>query len=167
LPGDKRDGWITRTIGKRQLRFNEKYKGRTFEGLKIFRDSFIHKLPYMLFLSLPFFALILKLLYVRRKNFYYSDHVVFTLYHYILSFILLLCFFGMNALQAKIGWTFLSFISLVLFVSVPGYLLLEIKNFYKQSWWKTIIKFLVLDVLAFLVLIALFIGFILLAVFEL
>ena len=127
----------------------------------------MHKMPYMLFLSLPFFALILKSLYARRKNFYYSDHAIFTIYHYILSFILLLVIFSILTLQDRTGWGFLSFLALLCFIAWPVYLLLEMKNFYQQGWVKTIGKFLLLNLLGLIVIILLFFAFILLAIFQL
>ncbi|HET7899392.1 MAG TPA: DUF3667 domain-containing protein, partial [Flavisolibacter sp.] len=75
LPQAERDGWIVRRFTLQSIRINQKY-GRSDEIVKIYLETFLHKLPYLLFLSLPFFALILKVLYTRRKNFYYSDHAV-------------------------------------------------------------------------------------------
>ena len=47
----------------------------------------------MLFISLPCLHLLLKLLYVRRKQFYYVDHGIFAVHLYIFSFLILLDFF--------------------------------------------------------------------------
>ncbi|MBO9684943.1 MAG: hypothetical protein J7502_20095 [Flavisolibacter sp.] len=113
-------------------------------------------------MSLPFFALILKLLYVRRKNFYYSDHAVFTLYHYIFSFILLMAIMGVGQLS---DWTGISlgWVILLLFLVWIGYLLIAMKNFYRQGWRKTIVKFLILDFLGFFVVLFLFMVFLVLS----
>jgi hypothetical protein len=86
LTNDQKDSWFRTLIYRQVIKLNEKYGGSN-EGIAALLQALLHKLPYFLFLSLPFFALILKLIYFRRKNFYYSDHAVFTLYHYILSFI--------------------------------------------------------------------------------
>lgn len=163
----EKDGWLKRMVWKKKLDFDEKYKGRTDEATKIFGESVLHRLPYMLFLSLPFFALILKLLYARRKNFYYSDHAIFTIYHYILSFILLLVIFSLTALESKSGWGIFSFLITIILLSWPVYLLLEMKNFYRQGWWKTIGKFLLLNLLGLIVIFILFSCFIIFSVFEL
>lgn len=167
LTANKKDGWFRHMLTKKAISFNEKYKGRTAEGSKIFWESFLHRLPYMLFLSLPFFALILKMLYARRKNFYYSDHAIFTIYHYILSFILLLAMFCISSLQGQIGWGIFSYLEMAIFISWPLYLLLEIKNFYQQGWLKTIGKFFLLNILGSIVILLLFAGFLLFSVFEL
>lgn len=129
--------------------------------------SFMHKFPYILFVSLPFFALILKLLYIRRKQFYYSDHAVFTLYHYIFTFILLLLFFLVVELNEWLEWGFLSFVATILFLSGGLYLFIAMKRFYGQKWFKTLSKFLLLNILALAVVLLLMLAFILLSVFQL
>jgi len=167
LPPSERDGWLRQQVVKKAMNFNEKYKGRTNEGTNIVWQSFVHRLPYMLFLSLPFFALILKLLYTRRKNFYYSDHAIFTIYHYILSFLLLLAIFGVSALLDKLGWGFLVYLIIILLLAWPVYLWLQLKNFYRQGWFKTSVKFLLLNILGFIVVLILFLVFLLLSIIEL
>lgn len=130
-------------------------------------DSFIHKFPYILFLSLPFFALVLKLLYIRRKQFFYSDHAIFTLYHYIFTFILLLIFFLVQKLNDWLNWRFLSFLASMLFLSGGVYLFIAMKRFYGQKWLKTLGKFLLLNMLALVVILVLMLAFVLLSIFQL
>jgi hypothetical protein len=167
LPSGKRDGWFRQLLARKALIFNQKYKERPDEASKIFWESFVHRLPYMLFLSLPFFALILQILYRRRKNFYYSDHAVFTIYHYILSFILLLIVFGFTTLQQKVGWGFLAYVIPVFFLAWPVYLWLEMRNFYAQGGFKTTVKFVVLNLLGLFVIFLLFLIFLIFSIFEL
>ena len=101
---NERDNWFTRQLIRKSLIINKKYEEKPGEGLKHFFDSFLHRMPYLLFFSLPFFAAILKLLYTRRKNFVYSDHAFFTLYHYIISFLVLLLAFALNGLKNWLHW---------------------------------------------------------------
>jgi hypothetical protein len=161
LPGKERDNPFTRMLTKRGIEFKQKYGNDMRQGFNLILSDFLHKVPYMLFLSLPFFALILKLLYVRRKNFYYSDHAIFTLYHYIFSFILLMLMIAIGQLQNWTGFSGLGWVLLLLVFVWMGYLLIEMKNFYRQAWFKTVIKFLLLDLLGFLVIMFLFIVFLL------
>jgi hypothetical protein len=161
LPKEKRDGWITRMFTKRGLELKQKYGSDMTQGVSLIWSDFLHKLPYILFLSLPFFALILKLLYVRRKNFYYSDHAIFTLYHYIFSFVLLMLMMGVGQLRDWTGFSGLSWLIFILFFLWIGYLLIEMKFFYRQGWFKTTVKFLLLDFLGFFLVLFLFIIFLL------
>lgn len=167
LPSAKKDGWLKRLLVRKVIAFNRKYKEQPDEASKIFWESFVHRLPYMLFLSLPFFALILQALYARRKTFYYSDHAIFTIYHYILSFIFLLIFFAVSTLNQRIGWKPLSVLGPVVFVVWPVYLWLEMKTFYSQGWLKTTIKFALLNVLGLLIMLLLFLFFLLFSIVEL
>lgn len=124
-------------------------------------NDFLHRLPYLLFISLPFFALILKLLYMR-KQFYYSDHIVFTLYHYIFSFFLLL----VNLVFRQLGEWFHTRLFSALSIGLVLYWLIFLykgmRNFYGQNRGKTITKFLILNFLGILSLI--FLGFIFLMI---
>jgi len=167
LPVNNRDGWFKQLIIRKGLAFNQKYKERPDEASKIFWESFLHRLPYLLFLSLPFFALILQLLYRRRKNFFYSDHAIFTIYHYILSFILLLIVFGISALGEKLNWKFLSYPTFLFILAWPVYLWLEMKIFYSQGGFTTTVKFVVVNLLGLIVVFLLFLVFFLFSIIEL
>ncbi len=158
--------WMKKKFELTEGRYNEKYADNRNAMIGDILRSFLHKLPYLLFLSLPFFALILKLLYVRRKNFYYSDHAVFTLYHYIFSFILLLFYLLFDKLHTWLHWDLFNILNVVLFIFGGVYLFLSMKRFYGQKGGRTFVKFLLLNILGFWVLIFLFIGFLLFSVFQ-
>jgi uncharacterized membrane protein len=166
LPNAEIDNWFWRQIHRQIIKIAKDYF-QSNEGITFLIQTFLHKLPYLLFISLPFFALILKLLYVRRKNFYYSDHAVFTLYHYVLTFNLLLLLLGVSALGDLSGWMILTYITMVIFLSWPIYLYLQMKRFYRQSRWKTIGKFLLLNLLGSLIIVILLLIFTLFSIFQL
>jgi hypothetical protein len=166
LPEKERDGWFSRRMEIRKIEITEKYKNRPDEIVSTFGEAFLHRLPYLLFLSLPFFALILKLLYVRRKNFYYSDHAIFTLYHYVFSFILLLLIFGVNSLKKWLGWGWMAYLITALVLYWPIYLFLEMRRFYLQGKGKTFLKFLLLNFLGVLVLLLLFVVFMIISLLQ-
>lgn len=166
LPAGKRSGWLARKFAHKAITLSSRYENDGNELFHSFLEVFLHKLPYMLFVSLPFFALILKLLYIRRKNFYYSDHAIFTLYHYIFSFIVLLLVLGLNTLHSVAGWGILNtFITLM----ISGWFIysyLELKFFYNQGYFKTFAKFILLNFLGFITILILFVGFLFLAIFQ-
>ena len=162
----KADGWLNRQIALKVKDFNAKYRDNPEEGLSEFLKTLLHKLPYLLFLSLPFFAGLLKLLYIRRKQFYYSDHAVFTLHHYILSFILMLLVLLVNAINSSLNWGILNALVVILTILWPVYLYVGIKRFYQQSRWKTFLKFLLLNLLGFILLVILATVFLILSVFQ-
>lgn len=168
LPADKRDGWIEQKLVKKGISFNTKYGDNVEEGNRQFWDNFLHQMPYVLFISLPFFALILKLLYIRRKNFFYSDHAVFTLYHYIFSFFILLFMFAFDWAGDVTDWaSFFNWLMAGLAIAWFVYLYKSMRHFYGQSRFKTIGKFFLLNFLGFTVMIFLFVIFIVFSIFQL
>lgn len=126
----------------------------------------MHRLPYILFVSLPLFALILKLLYFRHRQLFYVDHGIFTIYHYIFSFILLLVFFSLNKLNNYLNWEFINILGAIIFLSGGFYLYKSMRNFYKQRRAKTVIKFLLLNMAGLVMMVLLFAVFVLFSVFE-
>ncbi len=160
-------GWVEKQLEGKWEQYKRQYGDDPNKIIAALIDNFLHKLPYLLFLSLPLFALILKLLYIRRKQYYYSDHATFTLYHYIFSFILLLLFFGLSGLQSWLGWRFLNTVENILVLVWPVYLFAGMKRFYKQGWFKTFAKFTLVNFLGLFSLVFLFVLFIFFSIFQL
>jgi hypothetical protein len=101
-----------------------------------------------LFIFLPIFTLFLKLIYFRRK-YTYVDHLIFvfhsqTVFFMLLTMLYLITFF--TSVNLDSAWIFL-----ILFLV---YLVIAMKKFYRQSYIKTFIKFLMLNI------VFLFLGFI-------
>jgi hypothetical protein len=93
-------------------------------------------IPRVLFILLPLFAFILAIFYWRqRKQFYFVDHLVFSLNYHTFGFALLLGAAGLAQILSEDTVTSLLFGGLAL------YLLLAMKRFYGQSWFWTGTKF--------------------------
>ena len=141
----------------RRMEEDMKKAGDESRFWRSFLDEFLHRLPYMLFVSLPIFAWLLKLLYRRRKEFVYSDHAVYTLYHYIFSFILMLLVLFFSEASDAWGWAIFDILNLIItLVVAPVYFWISLRRFYRQSWKKTTAKFLLLNIMAGFVLLLLF-----------
>jgi hypothetical protein len=166
-PPEKRDGLLKRLWNKKAIQLNEKYNRDPQNAAKTFVNALLHTLPYLLFVSLPFFALILKLLYIRRKKFYYADHGIFSVHHYILSFILLLLLFLWKEIYDISGWAVWNFLIAITIIAWPVYLFIAMKRFYGQGFIRTFLKFLLLNILGLIILVLLFIFFALFSVFQL
>jgi len=106
------------------------YQAKKGEFLKYLMGN----ISLVLLLLQPFFALFLKLFYIRRKEFFYIEHLVFSLYYH--SFILLLTIF-LYVVHYIFGSDYLI---LILVLSAFIYLILALKRFYGQSIAKTIFK---------------------------
>ena len=119
-------------------------------------SNFMHNFPKVLFISLPLFALVLNLLYFRKKNFYYVDHGIFSVHLYIFSFLLLLIFFGLAELRNVAHWGLIGWLQFALCVYALTYYYKAMRRFYGQSRGKTILKYLLLFLLSFIVNVAIF-----------
>jgi hypothetical protein len=85
--------------------------------------------PHMVFMLLPLFALILKLLYVRREP-YYAEHFVFALHTHAF-------FFAMFLILLAVPWLRLKGI-IVIWMML--YVWLAMKRVYRQGWFRTTLK---------------------------
>lgn len=124
----------------------------------VFMSYLLGKLPFIIFFFLPLFAVFIWLLYARRP-YTYMEHLVFTFHNQTVLFVL----FGIGRLFdyfADSSW------GMVLAgVGFLFYLYKAMRHFYRQGSVKTFLKFLILNVLFFiLALVAL--GFSILASFA-
>lgn len=166
LPGPKRDGWYKRRTTEKMIAFRQGIKTDRDHFLSNWIDKLIHSFPQLLFISLPLFALLLKLLYFRKKQFYYGDHAIFTIHLYIFTFVSLFLVLVLNQLQKKLGWHWVSYFEVALFLYIIYYTYRAMKNFYMQGFLKTFLKFCLLNIMAFSMIVFLFLAFILLSIFE-
>lgn len=135
----RRDNYFERIITIRLLKLNQQGEDSKREFFKKIIETFVHNIPKMMFFLLPVFALLLKLLYFRRKEFYYVDHAILSLHYF--SFIFLMLIFCEYILDRVFGTSFFSNLA-VTWILI--YLLLAMKKLYSQSWRKTIVKYFAL-----------------------
>lgn len=105
-----------------------------------FKSSYIKYISYLMFFLMPFFALLLKLLYVRHKKFYYTQHLIFSInlhsfFFGLASFLMLVNYIFGDKSDVVTGW---------LWLLPPIYLTVGMHRFYQQRRFKTIIKALLL-----------------------
>jgi len=165
--GKKKHNWFERQLIYKNIEINERFKGHRQEIFSTFSSIMLHSLPQMFFILLPLFAGILKLLYFRRKNYYYVNHGIFSIHFYIFSFIAMLVIFGLSKLNSSLNWGFIKFIEVMLSFGIFLYLYKAMRNFYKQRRAKTILKFFMLCFLLFITMALLFIVFVFFSLFKL
>jgi hypothetical protein len=119
--------------------------GRIQEDPNLLKDAFLATVPTTLFVLLPLFALLLKLVYVFKGRLY-MEHLIVALHsHSFLCAGLLLALL----LDALAGWTSglgwlssgIRFAELALVCWMPLYLLLMQKRVYRQGWIMTLFKY--------------------------
>lgn len=139
-------GAIERWMSRRGERMRDNML-RIREDPDEFVRLFLGALPGALFLLLPVFALLLKLVYIRSGR-GYLEHLVVALYSHAFMLAALLTVFLLVGLQSWLGGVGASLASvsasLVMSVLIPLYLLLMQKRAYGQGWFKTLLKYVVL-----------------------
>ena len=165
--GTIKHNWWERQMVYRNIELKEKYNSKPAAIIAALFNKFIHWLPQMLFVLLPLFALTLKLVYVRRKNFYYVDHVIFTIHLYIFIFLIMLITFGLNKVKSLLDWDWLSYLRVLFILSIFFYFYKALRNFYKQRRAKTILKYFILLFLFFIITLFTFIVFLFFSIFGL
>jgi len=134
LPEAKRDGWIGQMLNRRASELNARYKNDNESFGKDFGEAFSNNFSKVLFWLLPVFAFLLKLLYIR-KDYFYSEHLVFSIYYY--NFFYLAA--SVSGLIDIVPW--LDWFGIVFFLWIFLYLLFAMKRMYEHRWGKTILKF--------------------------
>jgi len=113
------------------------------EKPELFVNYFINKLPFIIFFYLPFFALFTWLLYVR-SSFNYMEHLIFTFHvqtTFFVLFTLALIFDLVFTGNYGMGFTFFIFMF---------YLYKAMRKFYGQKPVKTLVKFMFLSGIFFI-----------------
>lgn len=108
-----------------------------------FKNKLLSSSSIALFVFLPLFTLFLKLLYFKRK-YSYVDHLVFVFHTQTVFFMLLAIYFVVKLF----GFSPTLWVFTVLFLL---YLFLAMREFYQQDYFKTFIKFILLNFTYFLI----------------
>lgn len=109
---------------------------RPREAAETVAGTFFRYVPTMMFLLLPVFAGILKLLYIRRRRFY-AEHFVFLLH--VHSMVFILATFLLLLRGPMPGWVQAGVVGWVLV-----YIYLAMKQVYGQGWLKSFVKYWIL-----------------------
>jgi Protein of unknown function (DUF3667) len=108
----------------------------------LFISTLFSNLPYMMLCCIPLFALVLKLLYVRRHIFY-IDHLIYALhihtFFYAGVMLIVLATIGLNRVAPGpiAGWMIV-----LLWIAFVTQIFLSIRFVYRQGWFFSIFKFL-------------------------
>jgi hypothetical protein len=169
LPDSLRDGWLQRTVIHKCIAANiefNKDKNAYFEHVA---ENILHSIPKVLFVSLPIFALILNIMYFRRrKTYYYVDHGIFTIHLYCATFILSMAIFLLSQLVSNFGRLWVDIVAGILIFAIWVYIIIYLykamRGFYGQGRFKTFVKYCLICLLAFTVNLIIFVIFALMSV---
>ena len=108
----------------------------------LFISTLFSNLPYMMLCCIPLFALVLKLLYIRRHIFY-IDHLIYALhihsFFYAGLMLIVLLTIGLTrfAPGAVAGW-----LIAFLWIAFVTQIFFSIRYVYRQGWFLSVFKFL-------------------------
>ncbi len=126
-------GWFSRKLYRRQGKFMQLGKEENAHQLL---HIVTKNLSVVMFILMPFVAVLLLFFYFRRGRYYY-EHLIFSVHIHTVLFLLfsltlLATYFADSDLTSSVfGWTFwLGWL----------YFLLSLKRVYGQSWGKTVVK---------------------------
>ena len=124
-----------------KIEADPKKRAKLNESIRLCRapeQALVKILKYMswaFFLLLPIFALILKLMYIRRKQ-NYMRHLIFSIHIQSFVFVNLTFIIGLYLIFKEN----LGIITALIFLSTPIYFIIALKKFYEQSVIKVIFK---------------------------
>src|SRR5436190_1694395 len=108
----------------------------------LFIATLLSNLPYMMLCCIPLFALVLKVLYIRRGIFY-IDHLIYALHIHTFAYtgimLIVLTTIGLNRVMPG---TIAGWIIALLWIAFVVQIFLSIRRVYRQGWFFSIFKFL-------------------------
>lgn len=134
-------------IGESETAHLKSQVRKVFKNDEGFKGFMLGNLPLMMFILIPLFAAVLKLIYIRRRHLYIK-HVVHALHVHSFAYLmyavcLLICFklitegnFPNLNIEA-----FRGILAGIFFIGVSTYVYASFLKVYGQGWFKTLIKF--------------------------
>jgi hypothetical protein len=136
-------GFANRWLNARIGRGCENIKDADRNGERLFQQ-FLGAIPTALFLLMPLFALLLKVLYLGSGR-TYLEHLVIALYSHGFLLLMLLALFVLSAASnagAPAWFTGLGYAAI--WTWMPIYLLIMQKRVYRGGWFTTVLRYVVI-----------------------
>lgn len=137
LPKKQRDNFLEHYIVRRTIELKQ-YP----DAGKRMKEEIMHNIPKMMFILLPLFAVILKLVYINKKKYYY-EHLIYSFHvHSALFLSYLILFILKKAVGLAVdldGWLIFLYLLYILW-----YIYKSLQVFYGSRRWVTVAKILFL-----------------------
>lgn len=158
LPKEKRDGYIARLFKLSEIKINKRINEDGTEAIQELTNAFLKNFPKLLFLSLPLMALILNLIFYRKKAFAYVSHLVFLLHLYIFTLVALLISFVFTQINSWTSWSIFNWFAGITQIWILYYGYRSMRNLYQTSKWKGRLQYLFFLFSGMIIVILLFLG---------
>jgi len=114
----------------------------------VFTNYFFKYAPYLSFLFIPIFALLL-VLFFWKKRYYYMYHMIFTLHFHTFLWIFSSLLMIVNLFTMSIEYP--AWLNMILFFTPGVYLTVALRRFYQtKSWWQAAWKAVLISLLYFI-----------------
>lgn len=142
---DTANDWLNAQIGH----IPQNWK-RVREDPDLLRNAFYSALPTALFVLVPVFALLLKILYVYQRRLY-MEHLVAALHGHAFVCAMLLVLMAMTSIESLLGspaWLAapMGWLEWLALMWIPAYLWLHLKRVSGQGWFATSVNFAILGI---------------------
>lgn len=137
---------LNKTVTAKELRDEIAGEKRRFATIQNGFDNVFKNLKYVTFFLLPVYALIFKLLFLRRRSFY-IDHLIYVMHLQSFAYILLSVVFFLPFIFS-IDFALLR---LIAFSSLLIYIGFSLHYLYHQAIWKTVLKSFLATISLFLI----------------
>jgi hypothetical protein len=122
------------------------------ENPNLIVDKVFDILPATMFVLLPVVAMIFKFWYLFAKR-YYVEHLIFSLHNHSFIFVtltIMLLIEQAGELLASYGYpdgvSWADWLSIIMVIWIPLYLLISLRTVYQQNWFLTVGKFFVIGI---------------------
>ena len=141
--GPTGNAWVNAQVGRAEGNIE-----RIKKDPNLLQSAFLSMVPTTLFILLPLFAVLLKIMYVFKKRLY-MEHLIVALHsHSFLcgSLLVVVILDALSAWTSAWGWLSrpLGWLEIALLCWMPIYLLIMQKRVYGQGWLMTLFKYWVL-----------------------
>lgn len=142
---DAANDWLNAQIGH----IPQNWK-RVREDPDLLRNAFYSALPTALFVLVPVFALLLKILFVYQRRMY-MEHLVAALHGHAFVCAMLLVLMAMTSIETLLGspaWLAapMGWLEWLALLWIPAYLWLHLKRVSGQGWFATSVNFAILGI---------------------
>ncbi len=167
IPNVQRDGFFKKYMLVREFKIKLFFEENKKKAMWMLLDQFIHSFPTLLFISLPLLALVLQLLFFRRKKMGYAVHGIFLLHLYVFTFLALLFYFTVVKIFSLTPFDVPGLFAPFIFLGVLFYGYKAFRNFYILRRAKTFVYYSVFLLFSFLSISFLFIFYFLFMLLKL
>lgn len=134
--------WFNRQMVKKLGKFDRKDK----DDIKEITHAILKSISLTMFIMMPLTAILLLLIFYRKK--YYYEHLIFSIHIHTIFFIILSLVFTIQVyISERWGGKLLPWSFLLCLI----YLISSLKHNYKQTWGKTIAKFMLMSIPYFII----------------